>query len=178
MIVKKSPAEIDKMARAGEILVRTMDLLAGKVRPGVTTGELDAAAEKFIRSQGATPAFKGYRGFPGSICSSPNDMVVHGIPGRFKLPRGDILSVDIGVVKDGCVPDAARTFPVGEVSAVASKLLEVTQGSLFAAVEQCRVGNRLGDVSHAVQQHVESHGLSIVRSLVGHGVGREMHEDP
>ena len=178
MIIKKTPAEIDKMARAGDILVRTMDLLAGKVRPGVTTLDLDQAAERFIRSQGATPAFKGYRGFPGSICASPNDMVVHGIPGKFKLRRGDVLSVDIGVVYDGWVADAARTFPVGPISPVAEKLLEVTEGSLFKAVEQCRVGNKLGDVSHAVQEHVESAGLSIVRSLVGHGIGRNMHEDP
>ena len=178
MIIKKSPAEIDQMAAAGEILVKTMDLLAAKIRPGVTTKELDSAAEKFIRSQGATPAFKGYKGFPGSICASPNDMVVHGIPGKFKLGRGDIISVDIGVVKDGWVADAARTFPVGEITPIAAKLLEVTEGSLFAAVEQCRVGNRLGDVSHAVQQHVESQGLSIVKSLVGHGVGRSMHEEP
>ena len=178
MIIKKSPQEIDRMAAAGTILVRTLRLLEGKVREGVTTAELDEAAERFIRSQGATPAFKGYRGFPGSICASPNDMVVHGIPGRFKLSRGDLLSVDIGVVKDGWVADAARTFGVGEVSAVAAKLLEVTEGSLFAAVEQCRLGNRLGDVSHAVQRHVESQGLSIVRSLVGHGVGRDMHEEP
>src|SRR5829696_3541136 len=166
------------MAAAGDILVRCMDLLAGKIRAGVTTLELDEAAERFIRSQGATPAFKGYKGFPGSICASPNDMVVHGIPGRFKLTRGDILSVDIGVVKNGWVADAARTFPVGDVSPVALKLLDVTEGALFAAVEQCRVGNRLGDVSHAVQQHVESQGLSIVRSLVGHGIGRDMHEEP
>ena len=151
MIIKKSPAEIDQMAAAGEILVKTMDLLAGKIRPGVTTKDLDSAAEKFIRSQGATPAFKGYKGFPGSICASPNDMVVHGIPGKFKLGRGDIISVDIGVVKDGWVADAARTFAVGEITPIAAKLLEVTEGSLFAAVEQCRVGNRLGDVSHAVQ---------------------------
>jgi methionyl aminopeptidase len=178
VIIKKSPAEIDAMAAAGDILVRTMDLLAGKIRPGVSTRDLDSAAEKFIRSQGATPAFKGYRGFPGSICASPNDMVVHGIPGRFKLSRGDILSVDIGVVKDGWVADAARTFGVGDISPVAAKLLEVTEASLLAAVEQCRVGNRLGDVSHAVQQHVESNGFSIVRSLVGHGVGRDMHEEP
>jgi methionyl aminopeptidase len=178
VIIKKSPAQIDRMAAAGEILVRTMDLLAGKIRPGITTGDLDRAAEKFIRSQGATPAFKGYKGFPGSICSSPNDMVVHGIPGRFKLSRGDILSVDIGVVKDGWVADAARTFPVGDISPVALKLLEVTEGALFAAVEQCRIGNRLGDVSHAVQEHVESNGLSIVKSLVGHGIGRDMHEEP
>src|SRR5215213_6992547 len=138
MIVKKSPAEIEKMARAGDILVRTLDLLAGKIRAGVTTGELDAAAEKYIRSQGATPAFKGYRGFPGSICASPNEMVVHGIPGRFKLRKGDILSVDIGVVKDGWVADGARTFAVGEISPVAEKLLEVTERSLFDAVEQCQ----------------------------------------
>jgi methionyl aminopeptidase len=178
MIVKKSPAEIDKMAAAGTILVKTMDLLASKVRPGVTTAELDAAAEKFIRSQGATPAFKGYRGFPGSICTSPNHMVVHGIPGRFKLSRGDILSVDIGVVLDGWVADAARTFTVGDVSPVAAKLLEVTEGALFKAVEQCRPGNRLGDVSNAIQTHVEADGFSIVRSLVGHGIGRSMHEEP
>ncbi|MGH2947737.1 MAG: type I methionyl aminopeptidase [Solirubrobacteraceae bacterium] len=178
MIIKKSPAEIDKMARAGDILVRTMDLVAGKVRPGVTTGELDRAAERFIRSQGATPAFKGYRGFPGSICASPNDMVVHGIPGAFKLTRGDVLSVDIGVVYDGWVADAARTFPVGEVSPVAASLLDVTREALFHAVEQCRPGNRLGDLGHAVQQHVEAGGFSIVRSLVGHGIGRDMHEEP
>jgi methionyl aminopeptidase len=178
MIIKKSLAEIDKMARAGDILVRTMDLLAGKIRPGVTTGELDAAAERFMRSQGATPAFKGYRGFPGSICASPNDMVVHGIPGRFKLRTGDILSVDIGVIYDGWVADAARTFPVGEVSPVAAKLLEVTRESLFKAAEQCRPGRHLGDVGHAVQQHVEAGGFSVVRSLVGHGIGRDMHEEP
>jgi methionyl aminopeptidase len=178
VIVKKNASEIDQMAEAGAILVKTMDLLAGKVRAGVTTGELDKAAEKFIRSQGATPAFKGYRGFPGSICASPNEMVVHGIPGRFKLHRGDILSVDIGVVKDGWVADAARTFAVGEVNAVAAKLLEVTEGALFKAVEQARPGNRLGDVSHAVQEHVEAGGFSVVRSLVGHGIGREMHEEP
>jgi len=178
VIIRKTPAEIDAMARAGEIHVRTMNLLAGKIRAGVTTGELDAAAEKYIRSQGATPAFKGYRGFPGSICASPNHMVVHGIPGGFKLRKGDILSVDIGVVKDGWVADGARTFAVGEVSPVAAKLLEVTEASLFDAVEQCQVGNRLGDVSHAVQERVESEGFSVVRSLVGHGIGRSMHEEP
>jgi methionyl aminopeptidase len=178
VIVKKTPAEIENMARAGEILVRTMDLLAGKIRPGVTTGELDRAAERFILSQGATPAFKGYRGFPGSICTSPNDMVVHGIPGAFKLSRGDILSVDIGVVYDGWVADAARTFPVGEITPVAAKLLDVTRDALFRAVEQCVPGNRLGDLGHAVQRHVESGGFSVVRSLVGHGIGRNMHEEP
>jgi methionyl aminopeptidase len=178
MIIKKSPAEIDAMAAAGAILVRTLKLIEGKIRPGITTGDLDAAAERYIRSQGATPAFKGYRGFPGSICASPNHMVVHGIPGKFKLRKGDILSIDIGVVKDGWVADGARPFGVGEISPIAAKLLQVTEESLFAAVEQCHVGKRLGDVSHAVQQYVESNGLSIVRSLVGHGVGRDMHEEP
>ena len=178
MIIKKSPAEIDQMAAAGEILVRTMDLLAGKIRPGVTTGELDAAAEKFIRSQGATPAFKGYRGFPGSICASPNSMVVHGIPGSYRLQRGDLLSVDIGVVLEGWVADAAITHPIGNVTPIAKRLLATTKASLFDAVDQCVPGNRLGDVSHAVQEHVESRGLSIVKSLVGHGIGRDMHEEP
>jgi methionyl aminopeptidase len=178
VIIKKSPEEIDKIAAAGEIHVKTLKLVESKIRPGVTTAELDEAAEKFIRSQGATPSFKGYRGFPGSICASPNEMVVHGIPGPYKLQRGDILSVDIGVTKDGWVADAARTFAVGPVSPVAEKLLTVTEEALFAAVEQCRVGNRLGDVSHSVQTVVEEQGLSVVRSLVGHGIGRDMHEDP
>jgi len=178
MIVKKTPAEIDKMARAGDILVRTMDLVAGKVRPGVTTGELDGAAERFIRSQGAEPAFKGYRGFPGSICASPNSMVVHGIPGSYRLQRGDLLSVDIGVVLDGWVADAAITHPIGNVTPIATRLLATTKASLFDAVEQCLPGNRLGDVSHAVQARVEADGFSVIRSLVGHGIGRAMHEDP
>jgi methionyl aminopeptidase len=178
LIIKKTPEEIERIAAAGAILVRTMNLLAGKIRPGVTTGELDAAAEKFIRSQGAEPAFKGYRGFPGSICSSPISMIVHGIPGRYKLGRGDILSLDIGVIRDGWVADAARTFAVGPVTPIARKLMTTTEEALFKAVEQCWPGKRLGDVSNAVQQHVEAAGLSIVRTLVGHGVGRDMHEDP
>lgn len=178
MIVKKSPEEIDKMAAAGDILIRCLKLVESKIRPGVTTEQLDEAAEKFIRSQGATPAFKGYRGFPGSLCTSPNSMVVHGIPGPYALERGDIISVDCGVVLDGWVADAAKTYPVGPITPVAQKLLDVTRDSLFCAVEQCRPGNRLGDVSNAVQTRVESDGLSIVRSLVGHGIGREMHEDP
>jgi methionyl aminopeptidase len=178
VIIKKSPEEIERMAAAGSILVRTMNLLGGKVRPGITTRELDQAAEKFIRSQGAEPAFKGYRGFPGSICTSPNSMIVHGIPGPYKLARGDILSIDIGVIRDGWVADAARTFPVGPISPIARKLLTVTEQSLFLAVEQCRPGNRMGDVSHAVQAHVEAAGLSVVRTLVGHGIGRSMHEEP
>jgi methionyl aminopeptidase len=178
VIIKKTPEEIERMAAAGAVLVKTLNLLAGKVRPGVTTRELDEAAEKFIRSQGAEPAFKGYRGFPGSICASPNSMIVHGIPGGYKLLRGDILSVDVGVVLDGWVADAARTFPVGSITPVADKLLSTTEESLLLAVAQCRAGNRLGDVSSAIQEHVEAAGLSIVRALVGHGIGRSMHEEP
>ena len=166
------------MAAAGAIHTRTMKLVAGKIREGVSTKELDEAVEKYIRSQGAEPAFLGYRGFTGSICASPNSMVVHGIPGPYKLERGDVISIDIGVIYDGWVADGAVTFGVGQISPIASKLLEVTRQSLFDAVEQCRVGNRLGDVSHAVQSRVEANGLSVVRSLVGHGIGRQMHEDP
>src|SRR5437016_6429421 len=134
------------MAAAGAILVKTMNLLAGKVRPGVSTRELDEAAEKFIRSQGATPAFKGYRGFPGSICASPNSMIVHGIPGPYKLERGDILSVDVGVVLDGWVADAAITVPIGNVSPIANRLMQTTRQALFEAVEEARPGNHLGDI--------------------------------
>jgi methionyl aminopeptidase len=178
MIIRKTPEEIEKIAAAGEIHRRTMRLIEGKIRPGVTTKQLDEAAEKYIRSQGAVPSFKGYRGFPGSICASPNSMVVHGIPGGYKLERGDILSVDIGVTLDGWVADGARTFAVGSISPVARKLLDVTEQSLFDGIAQAKVGNRLGDISHAIQTTVESAGLSVVRSLVGHGIGRDMHEDP
>jgi methionyl aminopeptidase len=178
VIVRKTPEEIDKMAAAGRVLARTLTMLRGKARAGVTTGDLDKAAEKFIRSQGGEPAFKGYRGFPGSICASPNSMVVHGIPGPYKLGRGDILSIDVGVILDGWVADAAITVPVGNVTPVAKKLLSTTRAALFDAVEQCRVGNRLGDIGHAVQQRVEADDFSVVRSLVGHGIGRDMHEDP
>jgi methionyl aminopeptidase len=178
MIIRKSPEEIEKMAAAGRVLARCHTLLASKARAGVTTAELDKAAEKFIRSQGGEPAFKGYRGFPGSICASPNSMVVHGIPGPYKLRRGDILSLDIGVILDGWVADAAVTLPIGNVTPVAKRLLASTKAALFDAVEQCRPGNRLGDVSHAVQSRVEQDGFSVVRSLVGHGIGRDMHEDP
>ena len=178
MIVRKTPEQVDKMAVAGDILVRCLKMVESKARAGVTTEELDAAVEKFIRSQGATPAFKGYRGFPGSICASPNSMVVHGIPGPYELKRGDILSIDVGVVKDGWVADAAMTVPVGAVGPDAVKLLDVTKASLFAGVEQMRPGNHLGDVSAAIQRAVESEGLSVIRTLVGHGIGREMHEEP
>jgi methionyl aminopeptidase len=178
MIIKKTPEQVEKMAASGETLVRCLKMLASKARAGVTTEELDAAAEKFIRSQGAEPAFKGYRGFPGSICASPNSMVVHGIPDGYQLKRGDILSIDVGVIKDGWVSDAAMTVPVGPVSPEAQKLLDVTKSSLFAGVEQMRPGNHLGDVSAAIQRAVEIEGLSIIRTLVGHGIGRDMHEEP
>jgi methionyl aminopeptidase len=178
MIKSKTPEQVEKMAASGEILVRCLKMLASKARAGVTTADLDAAAEKFIRSQGAIPAFKGYRGFPGSICASPNAMVVHGIPGPYELQRGDILSVDVGVVYDGWVSDAAMTVPVGPVGPEAKKLLAVTRASLFAGVEEMRPGNHLGDVSAAIQRSVEAEGLSIIRTLVGHGIGQEMHEEP
>ncbi|HEY1834058.1 MAG TPA: type I methionyl aminopeptidase [Solirubrobacteraceae bacterium] len=178
MIIKKSPAEIEQMAAAGEILVATLEMLESNVRPGVTTGELDKLAERFIRSRGAEPTFKGYRGFPGSICASPNEMIVHGIPGRYRLADGDIISIDVGVTLAGWVADAARTFPVGEVTPQAQNLLAATIESLHAGVAQCRPGNRMGDLSAAIQGVAEGAGLAVVRSLVGHGVGRNMHEDP
>jgi methionyl aminopeptidase len=155
-----------------------LELIAKEIRPGVTTRELDKVAEKFIRAKGGVPTFKGYRGFPGSICASPNDMVVHGIPGKTRLRAGDILGVDVGVTMDGYIADAAMTFPVGEISDEARRLLRVTEESLMRGIAQCRVGNRVGDISHAVQTHAEAHGFSVVQSMVGHGVGREMHEDP
>jgi methionyl aminopeptidase len=178
MIIRKTPEQVDKMAASGHVLVRCLRMLAAKARAGVTTKELDTAAEKFIRSQGAEPAFKGYRGFPGSICASPNSMVVHGIPGPYELKRGDVLSIDVGVVKDGWVADAAVTLPIGSVTPEARKLLEVTKAALFAGAEQMQPGNHLGDVSAAIQRSVEIEGLSIIRTLVGHGIGRDMHEDP
>jgi methionyl aminopeptidase len=177
-IVRKTPEEIERIAASGRVLARCHRLLRSKARAGVTTDELDEAAERFIHSQGATPAFKGYRGFPGSICASPNSMVVHGIPGDYELSRGDILSIDIGVDLDGWISDAAVTLAIGPVSDVAAGLLESTSASLFEGIEQCVAGNRLGDVSAAIQRRVEADGHSVIRSLVGHGVGREMHEDP
>jgi methionyl aminopeptidase len=178
VIIKKSPREIDKMASAGLVLAATMDEIERSIRPGVSTAELDKLAERFIRSRGAIPTFKGYRGFPGSICASPNAMVVHGIPGAYRLKRGDTISVDIGVTLDGWVADAARTFAVEEIDTRVQKLLDATEQSLYAGVAQCKDCNRIGDVSHAIQRVVEDAGFSVVRSLVGHGVGRSMHEDP
>jgi methionyl aminopeptidase len=177
-IVIKTPEQIERMAAAGAIQARCLRVLRSKCRPGVTTGELDQAAERFIASQDAEPSFLGYRGFPGSICTSPNSMVVHGIPGQYELRRGDLLSLDVGVTKDGWVADAAITVPVGDITPEARHLLDVTEGALHAGVEQVRPGNHLSDVSHAIQRTVEIEGFSIIRSLVGHGIGRDMHEDP
>jgi methionyl aminopeptidase len=178
MIIKKSPDEIEAIAASGRILARCHRLLRSKARAGVTTQQLDEAAERFIRSQGGEPVFKGYRGFPGSICASPNSMVVHGIPGPYSLTRGDVLSIDIGVQLDGWVSDAAVTLPIGPVSAVARGLLTTTKAALFCGIDQCHVGNRIGDVSAAIQRRIEEDSFSVIRSLVGHGVGRDMHEDP
>ena len=178
VIIRKSPQEIERMARAGRVVAETHALVGDAVRPGVTTGELDELAEEFIRSQGGVPTFLGYKGFPASLCLSPNDMVVHGIPGPYRLEEGDILSVDVGVTLDGFVADAAYTHAVGQVSDDVTRLLEIGQEALAAGVAQARAGNRLSDISHAVQTVTEAAGYSVIRSLVGHGVGRSMHEDP
>jgi len=177
-IIVKTPEQIEQMAAAGAIQARCLRMLRAKCRAGITTYELDEAAERFIASQGAEASFLGYRGFPASICASPNSMVVHGIPGPYALRRGDLISLDVGVTKDGWVADAAITVPVGRIEPGAQKLLDVTQAALFAGVEQARPGNHLGDVSAAIQRTVEAEGLAIIRTLVGHGVGRDMHEDP
>jgi methionyl aminopeptidase len=178
VIIRKSTAEIERMANAGRIVAGAIALLQEHIRPGVSTGELDELAEEYIYSQGATSSFKGYRGYPAAICTSPNDMVVHGIPNGRTVSEGDILSVDVGVVLDGFVADSAFTFAVGEISADAERLLEGCQAALAAGIAQCRAGNRLSDVSHAIQVATEQAGFSVVRSLVGHGIGRAMHEDP
>jgi len=178
VIIRKAASEIERMARAGEVVAETLALVGEHARPGVTTQELDDLADEFIRSRGGTPTFKGYRGYPASICVSPNSMVVHGIPGPYTLREGDILSVDVGVTLDGFVADSAYTFPVGEISEDAERLLEGGQAALNAGIAQCRLGNRLSDISHAIQVATEQQGFSVVRSLVGHGVGRSMHEEP
>ena len=178
MIIRKSAQELDQMEAAGRVVAQTLALVGEHIRPGVTTQELDELAEEFIRSQGGVPTFKGYRGYPASICVSPNAMVVHGIPGPYTLQDGDILAVDVGVTLGGFVGDSAFTFPVGEVSEDARRLLEVGQAALAAGIEQARPGHHLSDIGHAVQTVTEEAGFSVVRSLVGHGVGRTMHEDP
>ena len=178
MIIRKSAEEIERMARAGAVVADVLALIGERTHQGVTTEELDALADEFIRAQGGEPTFKGYRGYPASICASPNDMVVHGIPGPYGLQDGDILSVDVGVTLEGFVADSAYTFQVGQISAEAERLLEACQAALAAGIAQCRSGNRLSDISHAIQTVTEENGFSVVRSLVGHGVGRSMHEEP
>jgi methionyl aminopeptidase len=178
MIIRKSQAEIETMARAGAVVADTLALLEEHIQPGVTTGELDEVAEEFIRSRGGVPTFKGYKGYPAATCLSPNAMVVHGIPGKTKLENGDILSVDVGVTLDGFVADSAWTFPVGTISADAQRLLDTCKAALEAGIDKARVGNTVGDISQAVQSVTEAAGFSVIRSLVGHGVGRSMHEDP
>jgi methionyl aminopeptidase len=178
MVYLRDRTEIEAIRSAAQIVGRTLILLRGAVRAGITTRELDEIAEKYIRGQGGEPAFKGYRGFPATICPSVNDEVVHAIPGEVALREGDIVGLDVGVRKDGYYADAAITVPVGAVAPEALRLLDVTRDALAAGIAQARAGNRIGDISHAIQSHVERHGLSVVKALVGHGIGREMHEEP
>jgi methionyl aminopeptidase len=178
VIYKKSADEIAVMRRGAKILTDTLDRLEDSLRPGVTTAQLDAIADEAITKAGARPSAKGYRGFPGAICTSPNDVIVHGIPGPVVLDDGDIVSLDVAVLYEGFHVDSAVTFPVGDVAAETAELLKVTQEALEAAIAQCRPGNRLGDVGHAVEQTASAAGFSVVREYVGHGVGRSFHEDP
>jgi methionyl aminopeptidase len=177
MVDKKSPENIAAIKRAGTILTDTLDRIEEAIRPGITTAELDALAEDSITAAGATPSFKGYRGFPSSICASANDVIVHGIPGSDPLREGDIVSIDVGVFYQGWHADSAWTFPVGEIDCGAAELLKVTASSLDAAIDQCRPGNRLGDVGSAVETMAEAAGFSVVREYAGHGIGRQLHED-
>jgi methionyl aminopeptidase len=178
MIIRKSKTEIQKMRAAGRIVAEVLSRLSAMVAPGVTTRELDFEAERMIRDAGAYPTFKGYRGYVASICTSINDEVVHGIPGNRRLREGDIIGIDCGATYYGYVGDSAVTVAVGQVSEEVKRLLDVTRQSLYEAISQCRVGNRLGDVSYAVQAYVEPRGYSVVRNYCGHGIGRAMHEDP
>jgi methionyl aminopeptidase len=178
MIVRKSAAEIEGMARAGELVHETLQLCADALEPGVSMLELDRIADEHIASKGGYPTSKGYKGFPNALCISPNAMVVHGIPSAYRAQEGDLISVDLGVTLDGLVADSAITVPVGEITDEAHCLLDVCREALAAGIDQARPGNRLSDISHAVQTVVEGAGFSVVRSLVGHGVGRSYHEDP
>ena len=178
MIIQKSEQEIEAMARAGRVVADTLALLGENMRPGITTQELDDLAEGHIRSQGGDPTFKGYHGFPASICTSPNSMVVHGIPGAYRVEEGDLVSVDVGVTLNGFVADSAYTFAVGEIDDHAQRPLDVGQAALEAGIAEARAGNHVGDISAAIQRTTEEAGFSVVRSLVGHGIGRSMHEEP
>ncbi len=178
MIVCKSPAEIERMRAANALVADVLAELEAMVAPGVTTAELDAAAEKLVRAGGAEPAFKGYKGYPGTLCASVNEQVVHGIPSSRALVEGDIISLDMGVKLNGFYGDSAVTVPVGRVSEAAATLLQVTRESLEKGIAQVRLGGRVSDIGHAIQQHVEAYGLSVVREFVGHGIGAALHEEP
>ena len=178
MIIIKSKREIEKLREAGRVVAETHAFLKELIKPGITTGELDKRAEEFIRKKGSIPAFKGYGGFPGSICTSINEEVVHGIPGKKELKDGDIISLDIGSIVDGYYGDSAKTHPVGEISEENKKLIAVTRQSFYEGIKFAKVGFRLSDISHAIQTYAEAEGFSIVRDFVGHGIGQEMHEEP
>jgi methionyl aminopeptidase len=178
VIIRKSAAEIEGMARAGALLAETLALVGEHLEPGVEMRELDRIADEHLAANGASPTSKGYKGFPAALCISPNSMVVHGIPDDYRAREGDLISLDLGVTLDGLVADSAVTRPVGEVSPEAQSLLDVCQEALAAGIDQARAGNHLSDISHAIQVVVEDAGFSVVRSLVGHGVGRSYHEDP
>jgi methionyl aminopeptidase len=178
VIIRKSQQEIEKMAQAGALVGETIALVGEHLEPGISMLELDRIAEEHIRSKGGVPTSKGYRGFPAALCISPNTMVVHGIPTEYRAHEGDIVSIDLGVTLDGFVADSAYTFPIGEIDPEAQRLLDAGQEALAAGIEQAKPGNRLSDISHAVQTVTEEAGFSVVRSLVGHGVGRSYHEDP
>ena len=179
MIVLKSARELERMRAAGKILAEVKERLKAMVRPGISTHQIDTEVEAFILSQGARSAFKGYRGFPATVCTSINEEVVHGIPSPTrKLRDGDIIGLDLGCIVDDYYADCAITLPVGRIPARTQELLDVTRESLDKAIVQCRVGNRLGDISHSVQAHCESHGFAVVRAFVGHGIGRALHEEP
>lgn len=178
MIVCKSPVEIERMRVANGLVARVLDELAAMVAPGVTTRDLDTVAERLVREGGAEPAFKGYRGFPATLCASVNEQVVHGIPSTRRLVDGDIVSIDMGVKLNGFYGDSAITVPVGIVGDDTQRLLEVTEAALACGIAQVRIGGRVSDIGHAIQQHVEAHGYSIVRQFVGHGIGASLHEEP
>jgi len=178
MIIIKNNKEIDLMRLSGKIVAETLLLVEEKVRPGITTAELDRIAEEFITKHGAKPSFKGLYGFPASLCISVNEQVVHGIPGGYVLKDGDIISVDCGAFLNGFHGDAARTFAVANVTEEASKLIKVTEESFFKGIEYAKIGNRLTDISHEIQNYIEASGFSVVRDFVGHGIGRVVHEDP
>ena len=178
MIVIKTNKEIEYMQESGRIVAFAHEAIKNAIKPGITTGELDVIAETIIRENGAIPSFKGYHGYPASICASVNDQVIHGIPGVTILKEGDIISIDIGAFKNGYHGDAARTHPVGKVSEKALELIKVTEESFFEGLKYCKVGYRLSDVSNAIQVYAEEKGFSVVRDFVGHGIGRQMHEDP